>query len=105
MDPEPLAKVTEVAFDMIKEHLLRIVDHSFGKGKLVLVGGVQINLPAPYDDHFQPKFFQAFDESMQGEDLLSELSFAASRRRPVPSPFPSFPPTPSPCIYRNIGGH
>jgi len=86
MDPEPLAKVTEVAFDMIKEHLLRIVDHSFGKGKLVLVGGVQINLPAPYDDHFQPKFFQAFDESMQGEDLLSELSFAASRlAKSIPS--------------------
>ena len=56
------------------DQLLRICNHSYGKGKLVLIGGIQINLPAPYADHFQPKFFQVLSSESTAVDLLPELS-------------------------------
>ena len=51
------------------------MNHGFGNGKLVLVGGIQINMPEPYDDHFQPKFFQVLSADGKAEDLMKELSF------------------------------
>ena len=47
---EPIKAATDVAYDCIKEKLLRIVNTKFGTGKLILVGGIQINLPKPYED-------------------------------------------------------
>ena len=55
---DPLKVVTDIAYDVVRDKLLRIVNNNFGKGKLVLLGGIQINMPEPYDDHFQPKMFK-----------------------------------------------
>jgi len=72
-DPEPLAKLINVAFEAVKEKLLAIVNHNFGNGKLVLLGGIQINMPSPFRDQFQPLFFQASSRETGPQDLLSEL--------------------------------
>ena len=71
----PIAAVTHAAYDSIKDKMLRIVNTKFGPGKLVLLGGIQINMPAPYEDHFMPKFFQVMQEGEEPVDLLSELVF------------------------------
>ena len=45
----------------------------FGPGKLVLIGGVQLNLPAPYEDHFQPLYYQVHQKGEAPIDCLKEL--------------------------------
>ena len=70
---DPIAAVTKVAYDCIEQKLMRIVNTNFGSGKLVLLGGIQINMPEPYDDHFQPKFFKVMSQGGETVDLLSEL--------------------------------
>ena len=77
---EPIKAATDVAYDCIKEKLLRIVNTKFGSGKLILVGGIQINLPKPYEDHFQPKFFQVLGEGCAPVDLLPELAPPAPKK-------------------------
>lgn len=77
---EPIKAATDVAYDCIKEKLLRIVNTKFGTGKLILVGGIQINLPKPYEDHFQPKFFQVLGEGCAPVDLLPELAPPAPKK-------------------------
>ena len=77
---EPIKAATDVAYDCIKEKLLRIVNTKFGSGKLILIGGIQINLPKPYEDHFQPKFFQVLGEGCAPVDLLPELAPPAPKK-------------------------
>ena len=77
---EPIKAATDVAYDCIKEKLLRIVNTKFGSGKLVFIGGIQINLPKPYEDHFQPKFFQVLGEGCAPVDLLPELAPPAPKK-------------------------
>jgi hypothetical protein len=54
----PLAMLSHFAFEMVKAKLLKVVNHEFSKGYLVLVGGIQINMPEPYCEHFLPCFFE-----------------------------------------------
>lgn len=71
---EPLAVLARVAYDMVLEALLGIVHTNFGKGKLVLIGGVMINMPSPCDDHFQPLMFQVRQEGQDPIDLMPAIS-------------------------------
>ena len=51
---DPIAAITHKAYDGVEQAILRIINTGFSSGKLVLLGGVQINMPAPYEDHFSP---------------------------------------------------
>ena len=51
------------AYDCIQEKMMTIVNNDFGNGKLVLVGGVQINMPRPYEDHFHPFMFKVISKN------------------------------------------
>merc|ERR1719161_651330 len=76
--PNPLQMLIHVAYRNVLEHLLEIVNTNFGKGKLVLLGGIQINMPPPCTDHFQPLYFRVTSaDRMADADLLSELHFDA----------------------------
>ena len=55
---EPLQVLIHAAYEAIRDKLLKIVNTSFGTGKLVLIGGIQLNMPQPCVDHFLPLFFQ-----------------------------------------------
>jgi len=69
----PIAALTQVAFTACKEKILGIVNHNYGPGYLVLLGGIQINMPAPYEDAFQPLFFQVSNKD-QSLNLLDSLA-------------------------------
>lgn len=75
--PNPIAAVTHAAYEGVEAALLRIVNTKFSTGKLVLLGGIQINMPAPYEDHFMPKFFKVMSDGEETIDLLPELSLSA----------------------------
>jgi len=73
---EPLLALIRVAYGLVRDKLLRIVNMNFGKGKLALLGGIQINMPKPYEDHFHPLLFQVIDQEKPAPvDLLGQLSF------------------------------
>jgi len=78
-DGGPINALIHVAYESVKEKLLTIVNNDFGKGKLVLIGGIQINMPAPFEDHFQPLMFEIWDNDGKKTNLLQELEFRAPR--------------------------
>ena len=45
---------------------------------MILLGGVQINLPYPYECHWQPLYFKAWSKATASTpmDLLPELQYA-----------------------------
>jgi len=54
----PMGALAHQAFEMVKAKINKIVNNDFGTGYLVLVGGIQINVPTPYLDHFMPLTFE-----------------------------------------------
>lgn len=73
---EPLKALIYATYECVKESILQILNHDFGDGYLVIVGGIQINMPEPARDHFQPLFFQAQSKSGRKVDLLRNLQMA-----------------------------
>lgn len=85
--PCPMAALAYQAFEIVRNKINKVVDTEFGSGRLVLVGGIQLNLPTPCSDHFLPISFEvrqsgrptvdlkeAFDISMPQEMLTAEVS-------------------------------
>jgi len=68
----PIHTLIQVAYECVKEKLLEIVKNPPGKGKLAIIGGIQLNMPAPFTDHYQPLFFQVVGEGMEPLDVLAE---------------------------------
>jgi len=68
----PMAAVTAEAYEAIKKTMLGIINNDFGTGQLILVGGIQINMPDPFEDEFQPLFFQVSDKN-RSVHLLEHL--------------------------------
>jgi len=72
--PEPLRALVGKVYAAVEEQMLRIVHHEYGDGKLFLLGGIQINLPKPYEEHFLPLMFRVSSKSdPEGLDLLPEI--------------------------------
>ena len=72
---EPLQAVMLAAYEAVKEKLLKCVNTDFGTGKLVLIGGIQINMPAPSVDHFQPLCFTVTSADQVATDILHEFKW------------------------------
>jgi len=73
----PLDALIHEAYKVVEEQLLNIVNFNFGTGKVALVGGVQINMPAPYQDHFEPLYFKALSrDDPDGIDLMHEFRYS-----------------------------
>ena len=70
---DPLSELTYAVFEMIQVKLTKIVNTKFGSGRLVLMGGIQINMPAPYVDHFMPLQFDVLSSQEQTMNLLQYL--------------------------------
>jgi len=68
---DPIAESSYVAYEMVKDRMLRIVNTTFGSGRLVLIGGIQLNLPFPdTDDHFLPLMFEVRQEGREPISLM-----------------------------------
>ena len=91
--PEPIATLMLTAYEAVKQEMLVIVNTKFGNGKLVLIGGVQINMPQPCEDHFLPLLFRTYSETTvgaapsttNGTDLLTLLRYSTPD---IPKPIP-----------------
>jgi len=70
VQPNPMTALVHQAYILVKDKLLNIVNTDFGSGYLVLVGGIQINMPSPCDDHFLPMMFEVRKEGMLPQDLM-----------------------------------
>lgn len=67
----PMAALAIRSYDMVSKKLLSIVDNEFGNGKLVLLGGVQINTPEGMEDHFMPLMFEVRQKNRNPVDILT----------------------------------
>jgi hypothetical protein len=73
-EDEKQAALAKQMFEIAKENIDRVVNTEFGtKGisKLVILGGIQINMPAPMTDYFQPLMFEIRIDGEETVDLLS----------------------------------
>lgn len=81
----PMAALALQAYEIVKEKMLGIVNTSFGMGNLVLIGGIQINMPRGYSDHFMPLHFEVRNQGEEGPpiDLLAAFNCQQTMRRQV----------------------
>lgn len=75
----PMAAVAYQAYAMVKAKLEKIVNLDFGGGRLVLVGGIQINMPEPCSDHFLPLMFDVRQPGKPPQNLLSAFQFGCTQ--------------------------
>eukprot|EP00930_Biecheleria_cincta_P007663 TRINITY_DN1088_c0_g2_i7.p1 TRINITY_DN1088_c0_g2~~TRINITY_DN1088_c0_g2_i7.p1 ORF type:complete len:686 (-),score=123.88 TRINITY_DN1088_c0_g2_i7:197-1951(-) len=77
----PMASSAYAAFYMVLDRMRKIVNTDFGSGKLVLIGGIQINMPhGSMDDHFLPLVFEVHQSGAESEDLLDNFSDIATQQ-------------------------
>mmetsp|Transcript_96671 Transcript_96671/g.170895 ORF Transcript_96671/g.170895 Transcript_96671/m.170895 type:complete len:338 (-) Transcript_96671:382-1395(-) len=53
--------------------LKKIVNNEFGSGRLVLIGGIQINMPAPFYHHFLPLRFEIRQKDREPLDMYKKM--------------------------------
>mmetsp|Transcript_164271 Transcript_164271/g.315583 ORF Transcript_164271/g.315583 Transcript_164271/m.315583 type:complete len:696 (-) Transcript_164271:93-2180(-) len=68
--PNPMAALAYQAYEMVKANMEQIVNLEFGSGKLVLIGGIQINMPHPFQEHFLPLSFEVRQKGEPSQNLL-----------------------------------
>jgi len=69
---ERQAELAMQCYDIAKRLLDEIVSTEFGGGKLIVLTGVQINMPRPMNDYFQPKEFYILQKGQEKVDLYDE---------------------------------
>lgn len=57
-------------YKIVEEEVLAIVNTDWGKGNLVLLGGISINLPYPHPGYFLPLHFSVRSKTRKPEDLM-----------------------------------
>lgn len=72
--PNANAALAHVAYDIIASSIDNVVNTDFGSGMLVLIGGIQINMASPLEDHFLPNLFLVKRQGEPTLDLLPLLS-------------------------------
>jgi hypothetical protein len=70
----PMIELAKESYDMIEEEMFHIINTNFGSGNLVLIGGIQINMPYPLPGYFQPLHFSIRSANSPPRDLLSALA-------------------------------
>ena len=71
----PMAAVAYTVYEETKTRMLDMIDLDMLKGgKLILLGGLQINMPAPLTDFFLRLHFTLYQKGLELQDLLSTLS-------------------------------
>lgn len=54
---DPMVELAMKAYLAIEKEIMEICNTDFGSGYLILIGGIQINMPGKYQDHFMPLHF------------------------------------------------
>jgi len=72
--PNPMAALAMHAYEVVRDRLTAIADAGFSGSSLVLLGGVQLNLPDGFEDHFMPLAFELREMGQAvSVDLLSKF--------------------------------
>jgi len=69
-DSHPMVALVRKAYKAVEQEMLAIVNTNFGPGKLVLLGGIQINMPHPLPGMFLPLHFTVRSKTEAPMDLL-----------------------------------
>jgi hypothetical protein len=56
-------------FEIARDLLLQIVGPFHGR--VILCGGIQINMARPCDDYFEPHFFEVYKDGKKVQDLMN----------------------------------
>jgi hypothetical protein len=67
----PMVELALQAYKVIEEEIMSIVNTDFGIGNLVLLGGIQINMPYGMPGYFKPKHFSIRAKGKDPENLMS----------------------------------
>jgi len=67
----PMVELALQAYKVIEEEILSIVNTDFGIGNLVLLGGIQINMPYGMPGYFKPMHFSIRAKGKDPENLMS----------------------------------
>jgi len=70
----PMVELVSRAYQAVEKEMLAIVNTDFGKGNLVLIGGIQINMPYPMNGFFQPLHFSVRSAGRKPRDLMSAFA-------------------------------
>lgn len=69
----PMVELVMKAYQAVEEEVLAIVNTDFGTGNLVLVGGIQINMPYPMNGFWMPMHFSIRSKDMEPVDLMDKF--------------------------------
>jgi len=67
---DPMVELAMKAYQAIESEIMEIVNLGFGSGYLILIGGVQINMPGHFQDHFLPLHFSIRSDKLKPVNLL-----------------------------------
>merc|ERR1719387_2655059 len=70
---KPMLELAKVSYEAVLNKMLAIKNTKFGKGKLALVGGIQINMPPGHPDYFMPLLFSIEQEGLKAMDVLDTV--------------------------------
>jgi hypothetical protein len=70
----PMAELAKVSYEAVAETMASIANTNFGPGYLVLVGGIQLNMPKGYPDYFMPCSFTIQRGDGKPENLFDSLT-------------------------------
>eukprot|EP00413_Alexandrium_margalefii_P035407 CAMPEP_0204588764 /NCGR_PEP_ID=MMETSP0661-20131031/48803_1 /ASSEMBLY_ACC=CAM_ASM_000606 /TAXON_ID=109239 /ORGANISM="Alexandrium margalefi, Strain AMGDE01CS-322" /LENGTH=301 /DNA_ID=CAMNT_0051598603 /DNA_START=67 /DNA_END=972 /DNA_ORIENTATION=+ len=71
---QPMVDLVMAAYKEVEKEMMTIITTDYGPGHLVLLGGIQINMPYPSPGYFYPLHFSIRSRTMEPKDLM--LAFA-----------------------------
>jgi len=71
----PMVALVYKAYKAVEHEMMKIINTDFGPGKLVLLGGIQINMPHPMLGRFLPLHFSIRSRDMEAPINLLEWVF------------------------------
>ena len=77
---EPMEELMRATFEHIEQEVDTIVHTKFSAGKLVLIGGIQLNIGKPFADHFLPLSFRVLQTGQPERTPMPQLIEAAAKR-------------------------
>jgi len=95
---KPMLELAKVSYEAVLNKMMAIKNTKFGKGKLALVGGIQINMPPGHPDYFMPLHFTIEQADVKAVDVMDNL------RGPTILPLTTPPPTVESVLVQNFSG-
>jgi len=60
-------------YDIVREFIMKISLTSDFTGKIILLGGIQINMKRPCEDFFETLMFEVYEKGAKTMDLLQSI--------------------------------